>query len=143
MSALPSVPVACAVLLRSERVLIAQRPAHKHLALQWEFPGGKLEPGETAAAALARELREELGCEIEILRALPHFTHDYGTVRIEMFPFICRLSATSPEPVAHEHAALQWIFPHELSRFDLAAADLPIIAAWKSLLFTDDSNFDS
>ena len=78
-----TVPVVCAVIIRDGRVLIAQRPAHKHLALKWEFPGGKVEPGESAEAAIVREIREELGCDFAIGRALPRFTHAYA-VTIEM-----------------------------------------------------------
>ncbi len=123
------IPVVCAVIARDGHVLVAQRPAHKHLALQWEFPGGKIEPGESPAVALARELREELGCEIEIVRAPPSFIHDYGTVVIEMFPFVCHLAPGSAEPQPLEHVALRWVWPAELALLELAAADLPVMAA--------------
>jgi 8-oxo-dGTP diphosphatase len=129
MSARKPLPVACAVIERAGHVLIAQRPAGKHLALKWEFPGGKIEPGELPAAALVRELREELGCEVEILRAPPSVTHDYGAVVIELFPFVCRLAPDSPEPHAREHLAVRWVLPAELALVDLAAADLPVMAA--------------
>jgi 8-oxo-dGTP diphosphatase len=124
------IPVVAAVLEDGAgHVLVAQRPAHKHLALKWEFPGGKVERGESPEAALSRELREELGIEIEILRALPRFTHDYGTVVIEMISFVCRLAPASAAPQAHEHAALRWVSREELATVDLAAADLPVVAA--------------
>ncbi|MBI3886428.1 MAG: (deoxy)nucleoside triphosphate pyrophosphohydrolase [Opitutae bacterium] len=127
------IPVVCAVLERSDgRVLLARRPAHKHLALQWEFAGGKVEPGEAPAAALLREIREELGCAIVVGRALPRFTHRYGDVVIEMFPFVCRLAENSPEPRAHEHVALAWVAPAELPGYDLAAADRPVVAAYRA-----------
>ena len=123
-------PVVAAVIEDAAgRVLVAQRPAHKHLALKWEFPGGKVEPGESPEAAVVRELREELGIEIEILRALPRFLHDYGDVIINMIPFVCRLAPASPAPHAHEHVALRWVLPAELATLDLAAADLPVIVA--------------
>lgn len=130
---LPPIPVVCAVIEDAAgRVLIAQRPAHKHLALKWEFPGGKIEPGEAPAAALLRELREELGCEVAIVRALPRCTHDYATVVIAMTPFVCRLTPTSPVPHPHEHVALRWVDRAELSdpALDLAAADLPVVVAY-------------
>jgi 8-oxo-dGTP diphosphatase len=127
-------PVVAAVLEDGAgRVFVAQRPAHKHLALKWEFPGGKIEAHESPAAALARELREELGIEIEIVRALPIFEHDYGDIVIAMHPFVCRLAPRSSAPHAHEHAALRWVSPAELATLDLAAADLPIVAALREL----------
>lgn len=111
-------------------MLVAQRPAHKHLALKWEFAGGKVEPGELPEAALIREIREELGCDIVVVRPLPRFVHDYGTVAIEMIPFVCRLLAGSPAPHPHEHVALRWVTPAEISTLDLAAADLPVVASY-------------
>ena len=121
-------PVVCAVIEDgSGRVLVAQRPAHKHLALKWEFPGGKVEPGESPEAALHRELREELGCEVAALRALPRSTHDYGSVVIEMIPFVCRLASDSAAPLAHEHVALRWVAKRELLSLDLAPADVPVV----------------
>ena len=108
--------------------MVARRPPHKHLAGKWEFPGGKVEVGESPAAALTREIREELGCEIEVGRALPRFTHTYGTVTIELIPFICRLAPGSAEPHPHEHTAVLWQEPDGLRALDLAAADRPVVA---------------
>ena len=116
-----------AVIERGGRVLLARRPAGKPLALKWEFPGGKVDPGETPEAALVRELREELGCAIEIVRPLPRFIHTYDQTTIGMIPFICRLAADSPEPHPHEHVAIAWAQPGELKNYDLAAADLPVV----------------
>jgi 8-oxo-dGTP diphosphatase len=122
------VPVVCAVIEREGRVLIAQRPPGKLMQLKWEFPGGKVEPGEEPAAAIVREIREELGCAIVIMKALPPFTHDYQTVVIEMIPFVCSLAPGSPEPHPHEHVAVAWVSPAELRAYDLAAADWPVVA---------------
>jgi len=124
------VPVVAAVIERGGRVLLARRPAHKHLALKWEFPGGKVDAGETAESALAREIWEELGCTIEITRPLPRFTHVYERATIELIPFVCRLADGSPEPQPTEHVALAWVEPERLRDFDLAAADLPVVAAY-------------
>lgn len=126
----PPVPVVCAVIEREGRVLLAQRPTGKHLPLQWEFAGGKVEPGEAPEAAIVREIREELGCEIEIVRALPAFVFDYKTVVIRMIPFVARLTETSAEPCAHEHVALAWVSPSEFSRYALAPADWPVVEAY-------------
>lgn len=127
----PPIPVVCAVIEQDARVLLAQRPANKHLPLKWEFPGGKVEPGEDPAGAIIREIREELGCEVVIARALPAFIHDYKTVIIEMLPFVCTLAQNSKPPHPHEHLALAWAKIEELSGYDLAAADLPVIGFYR------------
>ncbi len=131
MSSSTPIPVVCAVIEREGRVLIAQRPAHKHLPLQWEFAGGKVEAGESPAAAIVREIREELGCEIVVARQLPSFLHDYKTVLIEMIPFVASLATAGPEPVAHEHVALAWVEPKALPDYALAAADWPVVTAYR------------
>lgn len=128
------VPVVCAVIEDgSGRVLVAQRPPHKHLGLKWEFAGGKVEPGEAPVAALLREIREELGCAIRIKQTLPPFRHDYGDVLIEMMPFVCALEAEGPVPHPHEHVALRWVAPAELHSVDLAPADWPVVAAYTAI----------
>lgn len=129
-SAIPTpVPVVCAVIEREGLVLIAQRPPHKLLPLKWEFPGGKVEPGEAVADAIVREIREELGCEVRVTRALPPFIHDYKTVVIEMIPFVCNLLPGTTEPHPHEHVAIAWVPPAGLRAYDLAAADWPVVDA--------------
>ncbi len=133
MSDRTPIPVVCAVIEREGRVLIAQRPPDKHLPLQWEFAGGKVEPGEAPATAIVREIREELGCRIELVHALPSFLHDYKTVVIEMIPFVARLVPGSGEPVAHEHVALAWVEPDGLQAYALAPADWPVVAAYRKL----------
>lgn len=128
----PVIPVVCAVIEDATgRVLIAQRPPHKHLGLKWEFPGGKVEPNEEPESALLREIREELGCDLTIVHALPRFEYDYTTVVIAMIPFVCRLTAAEPAPHPHEHVALRWVTPAELPTIDLAPADFPVVASYR------------
>jgi 8-oxo-dGTP diphosphatase len=125
-------PVVCAILLHQDRVLLAQRPQGKHLALKWEFPGGKVEDGESAEDALVRELREELGCDVRVIDELARSRHTYDRGTIEMIPFVCELTETSPPPHPHEHAALVWSSAEELLKHDLAPADYPIVDAFQA-----------
>jgi 8-oxo-dGTP diphosphatase len=135
MSPSAVIPVVCALIENQEGlVLMAQRPPHKHLGLKWEFPGGKIEPGEAAETALHREIREELGCAIELVRPLPRCVHAYEKITIEMIPFVARLTAGTSEPHPHEHVALRWVAPAELASLDLPAADGPIIEAYLASL---------
>ncbi len=130
------IPVVCALIERDGVVLVAQRPAHKHLGLLWEFPGGKIEPGEDALHALKREIREELGCEIDLVHTLPTHSHTYETVVINLTPFVVQLAPQSPPPTPREHIAIVWDVPASLAAHPLAPADLPVLQdylAWLTL----------
>lgn len=124
------IPVCCALIEHEGRVLIAQRPFDKHLAGQWEFPGGKIEPDETPETALHREIAEELDCNLEILRPLPATDHDYDGTRIRLHPFVARLAPDSSFPRAIEHIALSWLDRGELSTAELAPADIPVLKSY-------------
>jgi 8-oxo-dGTP diphosphatase len=128
MESTPPVPVVCAIIVRGDRILLAQRPPDKKLGGLWEFPGGKVEAGESAEDALHRELQEELGCTVRITQALSPFVHAYAWGRIELIPFVCELAEGSPEPHAHEHTALVWVERGELLSYELAPADVPLVA---------------
>lgn len=133
MASLKPVPVVCAIIEDGAgRVLVAQRPAHKHQGLKWEFAGGKVEAGELPELALTREIKEELGCDIAILRALPRSTHDDGSIAIEMIPFVCTLTPGSADPHPHEHVAICWATPAGLESLDLAPADRPVVTHYLS-----------
>ena len=119
--------VVCAIIRRGDRVLLAKRPAGKKLGGLWEFPGGKVEPGERAEDALAREIHEEMRCHIRILRALPVFTHEYDWGVIALAPFLCEMAPGSDEPHPHEHEALAWERLSGLDALALAPADVPVV----------------
>jgi 8-oxo-dGTP diphosphatase len=119
--------VVCAIIWRDGRVLLAKRPAGKRLGGLWEFPGGKVEPGERAEDALAREIHEELRCMIRVERALPVVSHEYDWGVIALAPFVCRIDAGSEEPHPHEHEELMWASLPELDAVDLAPADVPVL----------------
>lgn len=119
--------VAAAVTDEAGRVLIAQRPPGKHLAGGWEFPGGKLEPGEARRSGLARELQEELGIRIAAPRPLIRVRHTYphGEVLLDMWV----VRRYHGEPRGLDGQAIRWCRPDELEAVELLPADGPIVAA--------------
>ncbi|OYW75091.1 MAG: hypothetical protein B7Z37_14815 [Verrucomicrobia bacterium 12-59-8] len=129
MEPTPPVPVVCAIIVRDERILLAQRPPDKKLGGLWEFPGGKVEAGESAEAALHRELQEELGCTVRITQTIQPLVHAYAWGSIELIPFVCALTAESAEPHPHEHTALVWVERTQLRSYDLAPADVPLLTS--------------
>jgi 8-oxo-dGTP diphosphatase len=108
------------------RVLITQRRADQSLALLWEFPGGKVEPGEAPVAALARELREELGVAVTVGRIWDVLFHAYPAFDLVMLVYACRL-VPGEAPRAVEVADLAWVAPAELPRWDILPADRPLV----------------
>jgi 8-oxo-dGTP diphosphatase len=125
---------ACALVDADRCVLIAQRPQGKSFAGLWEFPGGKLEPGETPEAALIRELDEELGISAELSALLPltFASHSYESFHLLMPVFVCRKWQGIPQP--REHTALQWVRPQALRDYPMPPADEPLIATLCDLL---------
>lgn len=115
-------------------LLIALRPEGKRLAGLWEFPGGKLEPGETPEVAVQRELMEELGCQVETRQSGPIIMHTYPWCVVRMHSLECVLAPGSPQPSALEHQALAWVRPEKLSSYNLAPADLPLLPWVASLM---------
>ena len=90
---------------RDGKLLVAQRSPGKDLALKWEFPGGKLEPGESGAEALVREIHEELAIAISVRRTLPEVTHDYERFAVTLVPYVCAIEYG--EIITREHVAMQ------------------------------------
>ncbi|WP_370235140.1 (deoxy)nucleoside triphosphate pyrophosphohydrolase [Brevundimonas sp.] len=132
---LPTVLVVAVALIDTDgRVLIAQRPEGRQLAGLWEFPGGKVEPGERPEAALIRELREELGIETKesCLAPFVFASHAYDSFHLLMPLYLCR--RWEGTVVAREHAALKWVRPNQLSDWPMPPADAPLVAWLRDLL---------
>lgn len=117
--------VTCAIIERDGLVLAAKRSATMSMPLKWEFPGGKIRPGETKEACLVREINEELGVIVSILTPLPSNTHHYPDITVSLYPFICRIE--SGDIILSEHSEVSWVDPGKLHCFDWAEADLPIV----------------
>lgn len=118
---------ACALVDADGRVLIAQRPEGKQLAGLWEFPGGKVEAGETPEETLVRELGEELGIETKAacLAPLTFASHSYDGFNLLMPLYVCRRYWGIPRPL--EHTALKWVRPNKLRDYPMPPADAPLI----------------
>jgi 8-oxo-dGTP diphosphatase len=126
--------VACALVDADGRVLVAQRPEGKALAGLWEFPGGKLEPGERPEESLIRELAEELGITVkaDCLAPLTFASHAYESFHLLMPLYVCRRWAGTPE--GREGQAIRWMKPARLRDLPMPPADAPLIAHLIDLL---------
>ncbi len=127
--------VAAVVLVDMDgRVLVAQRPEGKSMAGLWEFPGGKIEAGETPEAAVIREMKEELGVAIEsaCLAPFTFASHAYDDFHLLMPTFVCRKWGGTPAP--HEGQRLRWMRPRDLRAEDMPPADKPIVAMLNDFL---------
>ena len=127
--------VAAVVLVDTDgRVLLAQRPEGKQMAGLWEFPGGKVDPGETPEAALIRELREELGIDVaaSCLAPFTFASHRYADFQLLMPLYLCRRWEGFVE--AREHAQLAWAKPARLADYPMPPADKPLVAMLRDFL---------
>ena len=118
---------ACALIDRQGQVLLSQRPAGKAHAGLWEFPGGKVEAGETPEHALIRELEEEIGINTweSCLAPLTFASHSYDNFHLMMPLFACRKWEGTPQP--KENQSLKWVKPQDLRTYPMPEADIPLI----------------
>jgi len=119
------IEVACAIIMRDEEVLITQRSETMPHPLYWEFPGGKLKPGESPEKCIIREIHEELHAAIKVDRLLPTVVHNYGKDLIKLIPFICTLKSGAVE--LQQHKSYRWIRRQEVDQYPILDADLKII----------------
>jgi mutator protein MutT len=121
----PAVRVGIAVIVREGKVLIDRRGSGP-MAGWWEFPGGKVRPGETPAECVARECREEIGLQVEPLELLRTAVHDYPHGRVELHFYLCRPGDGEPRPI--EVAELAWVTPAGSRAYRLLPPNAPVIA---------------
>jgi 8-oxo-dGTP diphosphatase len=121
----PTIEVAAGLVFRAGKLLITQRHPEAHLGGLWEFPGGKREPGETFEQCLVRELREELGVQVEVGARFESVTHAYAEKTVHLQFFLCRLQKGEPQLLGC--AALKWVTHHELAAHAFPAADAQLL----------------
>ncbi len=123
--------VVAALIWDGPRFLICQRPAHKARGLLWEFVGGKVEPGESRKAALARECREELGVEIAVGDIFMEVEHTYPDMTVHLTLFHARILQGIPQKL--EHNDIQWITPQQIDGYVFCPADVEILKAIRAI----------
>jgi 8-oxo-dGTP diphosphatase len=121
------ITVTAALIQKDNKILITRRSPNKHLAGLWEFPGGKLENGETEQECLRRELEEELGIKVKVGEFFMENTHDYGTKSILLKAYFCKQLTDSI--TLNDHDMIAWVTKKELQNYEFAPADVPFIKA--------------
>lgn len=130
--------VTAAVFIEGGKVFCAQRKNEGELALHWEFPGGKVEEGESGEVTIVREIEEELSAKIEVIRYLMEVEHTYQTFSISLLAYLCRV--VEGELILREHLAKRWLSLEELYSVNWATADLPIVALVEKILRGEDGD---
>ncbi|MDO8929929.1 MAG: NUDIX domain-containing protein [Bacteroidota bacterium] len=119
------IDVCCAFILKESKILAVQRGPESSHPWKWEFPGGKINAGETAEESIIREIEEELTVRIEVLQPLVPVEFDYGTKQIRLIPFVCKIA--SGDIKLTEHIAKSWLYFDELDSIDWSGADRELI----------------
>lgn len=127
MTDLPTIAVVCAVIKQEDAYFIAQRSAKMKMPLKWEFPGGKVEEGETNAQAIIREMKEEFDVNIEVIQEHPFYLHQYPTFILQLSPM--EVEITGGMLTLKEHANYKWVSVKELFTYDFSAGDINIVKA--------------
>ena len=117
--------VTAAIICNNGQILVCQRPVHKNCGLLWEFPGGKIEAGETGEQCIVRECQEELGITLSVDQKLTDITYEYTDRVVHLHFFLCNIVSGVPEK--KEHNAFAWIRPNELEQYELCPADARMI----------------
>ncbi len=125
------ITVICAIIQNEGKILIARRAADQRLAGKWEFPGGKVEDGESPEECLKRELEEEFGIQVEVGEFITSNKHHYDHISIELLAFHTKY--ISGEFTLTDHDTIEWVTPAELLNYDLAEADVPIAEKLKRI----------
>ncbi|HOY49945.1 MAG TPA: 8-oxo-dGTP diphosphatase MutT [Flavobacteriales bacterium] len=119
------IQVTCAILIEEHRILAVRRSMSMNRPGKWEFPGGKIESGETAEQCLIRELQEELAIRVEVIQPLTPTQFNYPDISIQLLPFFVK--RVSGEIQLCEHDTFKWVSQTELNQLDWAEADIPIV----------------
>ncbi|MCD8117506.1 MAG: 8-oxo-dGTP diphosphatase MutT [Oscillospiraceae bacterium] len=117
--------VTAAIIRQDERVLICQRPANKDCGLLWEFPGGKIEAGETGERCIIRECQEELGVTLRVERKLTDITYEYPDRIVHLHFYLCCIVQGKLE--RKEHAAFAWVTNREIAAYEFCPADAVVV----------------
>lgn len=121
----PTIKVAAGIVWHNNQILISERKAGQHLAGYWEFPGGKINPGETPIECLQRELLEEIGIQINHIVLFSEKVFQYPEKRVHLFFYSCELATGVAQALDVEQ--IKWVFPNELSQFNFAPANQEVI----------------
>ena len=118
--------VVCGIIRHKDWILATRRDPARFFPLLWEFPGGKVEAGESPERALERELMEELSLQVEVKERLPTVQYSKDNFHMELIPFECRTTGKHA-PSLHDHVELRWLNREELTSVEWAPADIPIV----------------